>query len=362
MHMDIFNDDAFSEVSMTTALENYEYVPGLISSMNLFEDVPISTTGVSVERRNNTLELIPTSLRGEDLEEGKKDGRDLRTFETTRIAKGHTLRASEIQNVRAFGEESDLETMVAFIARYQSKLMVQVEATWEFQRLGAIFGKVLDVNGSTIVDWYGQWNITKPDVIDFELDTTATQVELKCRDVLRRMQDASDDAWLPNTTVAGLAGDSFFDKLTTHKSVKETYLNQSQATQLNAAFGLATKSGFRAGSYATVAFGGITFINYKGSKTFNKTAVEGEKTGKEAFGVRSTRCKFFPINAPGVFQQAFAPGESFDMANTLGRNVYSMLIRDEKRNFWVRPEVYSYPLFICTRPEMLLEAKESSAA
>jgi hypothetical protein len=343
-------------------MEDYEYAPGLISSMNLFEDVPIATTAVSVERRGNTFELIPTSERGAPLPEGKRDGRNLRMYETVRIAKGHTLQASEIQNIRAFGTESELETAITYIARYQSRLMVQVEATWEFQRLGAIFGKVLDADGSTIVDWFNEWGITRPDVIDFALDTATTAVEQKCRDVLRTMQDKAEAAWLPSTSVVGLAGDSFFDKLTQHKSVKETYLNQSAATQLNAAFGLSTQSGFRAGSYATFAFGGITFINYKGATGFKKTDAEGANTGKAAFGVRSTRCKFFPINAPGVFQQAWAPGESFEWANTLGRPVYSLMLRDRDRDFWVRPEVYSYPLFICTRPEMLLEAKESASA
>ena len=113
MHMDIFNDDAFSAVTMTAALEDFEFTPGLISSLNLFEDVPTSTTSVSVEKRGNTFELIGTSERGEPIDEGTRDGRDLRVFNTTRIAKGHTIQASEIQNVRAFGEESDLETMIS---------------------------------------------------------------------------------------------------------------------------------------------------------------------------------------------------------------------------------------------------------
>lgn len=360
MHMDIFNDDAFSATSMTTAIETYEFQPGLISSMNLFEEVPIVTTTVGVERRGNGFELIPTTLRGEPLPEGKRDGRNLRQFETVRIAKGHTLKASEIQNVRAFGTESELETAITYMARYQQRLMRELEATWEFMRLGAVFGKVLDASGAVIVDWFTEWNITRPDVINFELDTAATNVEQKCRDVLRRMQDVVDERWMPNTSVVGLAGDVFFDKLTQHKSVRETYLNQSQATNLNRSFGLATQSGFRAGSYATFEYGGILFINYKGAKNFNKTAAEGTTTGKEAFGVRSTRCKFFPVGAPGVFQEAFAPGESFEWANTLGRPVYSLLLRDRDRDFWVRPEVYSYPLHICTVPEALFEAQASA--
>jgi hypothetical protein len=30
-----------------------------------------------------------------------------------------------------------------------------------------------------------------------------------------------------------------------------------------------------------------------------------------------------------------------------------------ERNAWVKVEVYSYPLFICTRPEMLQRAKRA---
>lgn len=359
MHMDIFNDDAFSATSMTKALENFEFQPGLITSLNLFEDVPIATTSISIERRGNTFELIPTSERGSPIEEGKRDGRDLRNFNTSRIAKGHTLQASEIQNVRAFGEESDLETMISYVARYQQKLLTSVSATWEFQQLGAAFGKVLDVDGRVIYDWFNEWQIAKPAEINFELDTEATLVETKCREVLRRMQDLADEAWLPNTSVVGLAGDSFFDKLTTHKSVRETYLNQTQATALNNAFGLANQDGFRAGSYASFVFGGITFVNYKGAKSFDKTAAEGSKTGKASFGVQSAKCKFIPVNAPGVFQSAFAPGESWEWANTIGRPLYSLMLRDEQRGFWVRPEIYSYPIYVCTRPEMLLTAKEA---
>lgn len=67
--------------------------------------------------------------------------------------------------------------------------------------------------------------------------------------------------------------------------------------------------------------------------------------------------KFFPVGAPGVFQVAYSPAETFDYVNTPGLPVYGMTIPDRDRNAWVRVEQYSYPLHICTRPEMLLRAK-----
>lgn len=358
MHMDIFNNDAFSAVTMTTALEDYEFKPGLIGSLGLFESVPSATETVSVERRGNTLAIIATSERGAPIEEGKREGRTLRYFGTSRIAKGHTIRASEIQNIRAFGQESELETMVSYVGRYESKLIGDVELTWENMMLGAVFGKVLDADGSTIVDWFAEWGISEPSEIDFALDTSTTDVEQKCRGVIRTMMKASQGAWTLGTRVVGLAGDSFFDKLTGHATVKQTYLNTSQAQTLNRAFGVATQSVFNAGSYAVFDYGGILFINYRGSDSFTDGGTAGTKGG---MGIVSTKCRFFPMNAPGVFQETFAPGESFEFANTVGRKLYAYMIRDNDRNMWVRPEVYSYPLYMCTRPEMLLRAKEKAA-
>lgn len=362
MHMDIFNDDAFSTVSMTNALEDFEFKPHLISSMNLFEDVPIATEAVSVERRGNTLSIIPTTERGAPLPEGKRDGRNIRLFRTSRIAKGHTIQASEIQGIRAFGTEADLETMIGYVGRYEQKLVGDVELTWENMQLGAVQGKVLDADGTVIVDWFDEWGITPPAEVDFALDTAGTDVELKCRGVVRAMQDAADGNWLPGTRVIGLAGDSFFDKLTTHGSVREVYLNTQQAQALTRAFGVATRTVLQEGSYAIFDYGGILFINYRGASAFMKGEAEGAQVGKKAMGIMSKRCKFFPMNAPGVFQQAFAPGEAFDMVNTIGKKLYALMLRDRDRNFWARPEVYSYPIYICTKPEMLLKAKESAGA
>ncbi|SSZ38884.1 Uncharacterised protein [Bartonella grahamii] len=60
------------------AIENYEFQPGLVSSLNLFEEVETSTTVVGIERRDNTFSLIQTSKRGAPLAEGDREGRNLR--------------------------------------------------------------------------------------------------------------------------------------------------------------------------------------------------------------------------------------------------------------------------------------------
>ncbi|MBU6246463.1 MAG: major capsid protein [Xanthomonadaceae bacterium] len=39
---------------------------------------------------------------------------------------------------------------------------------------------------------------------------------------------------------------------------------------------------------------------------------------------------------------------------TLGKPIYVVPIEDRDRQEWWRQEVYSYPLHICTRPEVLM--------
>lgn len=359
MHMDIFNDDAFSGITMSAALEDFDFKPFLIGTMNLFDEIPISTTEVSVERRGNTFELIPTTPRGAPLVEGYRDGRTLRKFSTSRIAKGMTLSASEIQNLRAFGQESDLETMISYVSRYQTRLIRDVEATWENMMLGAVQGVVLDADGSIIVDWFAEWGIPKPAEINFALDTATTNVEAICRDILRAMARKGKDAVKSTTTIIALCGDAFFDKLTQHKSVREAYLNTPRALQLGNGFGVAGRSAGQ-GSFSAFEFGGIQFINYRSVDDFDDDAAEaGTAIGKAMLGIPSDRCKLFPMGADGTFSEAFAPGESWEFVNTIGRPLYSLMVRDGQRDHWVRPEVYSYPLFMCSRPELLMRARAS---
>jgi hypothetical protein len=63
------------------------------------------------------------------------------------------------------------------------------------------------------------------------------------------------------------------------------------------------------------------------------------------------------VGGKDVFEVAQSPAETFDFVNTPGQPSYAMLIPDRDRNAWIKPEVYSYPLHICTRPAMLQRAK-----
>ncbi|WP_455475344.1 major capsid protein [Bartonella sp. B17] len=352
MNFSIFKNEAFSNTSMTKALELYEFQPDLIGSLNIFENVETDTTIATVERRDIGLELIKTSPRGAPIKVGKRIKRNLRNFETVRIAKSATLHASEIQNMRTFGKSNELQTAINFISLYQNKLVREIEMTWENMQLGAIKGAVLDADGTVIYDWFKEWGIPRPKAINFDLDTENTNVEGICREIVRSIKRKAGNKYMPNSQIIALCGDTFFDKLTSHKMVRETYLNTTQAQNLNRAFGVATESPVGTGSFAYFYYGGIFFYNYHSIDDYDETAKEGTKL---ALGVKPNEAHFVPVNVDGVFQKIFAPGESWSHVNEIGLSLYSTMVHDLDREFWVQPEVFSYPLFICLRPEMLMK-------
>lgn len=338
--IDVFSGDAFNTFELTAALEATDYKPGFLGSLGIFEPVPVRTETVAVERRENTLSVVATSDRGAPLAQGSKGARTIRDFRTYRIAKGDRLNASEIQNIRAFGSDSELEQVQEEVMRRLIRVRDDVELTHEYHRLGALQGIVLDADGSPIINWYDEWGIAQPSEIDFDLDNAnpaSGALRKKCNQTIRAMAKASKGAWVDGMTqVYGLCGDNFYDDLVAHPEVRETYKGWAAAADLRPA-----------NPYEIFRFGSINWVNYRGTDDGSTVAVGTDK------------CHLFPVGARGVFQHAMSPGESFDWVNTPGQPFYALQVPDEKRNTFVDLEVYSYPLFICTRPGMLLRGKRT---
>lgn len=343
-NMDIFKSNAFSMLSITEALNNVPFQPSFLRDLNLFTPKPVRTIGVEVEEKNGTLSLIPTSNRGAPLTEADREKRKIRDFRTQRIAKHDRLMASELQGIRAFGSESELLQVANEINTRMNGptgLIRDVELTWENMMLGAIQGIVLDADGSTIYNYFTAFEISQASEIAFDLTAASPAsgaVRKKCTQVVRQMMKAASGGWVPGRTyVMGLAGDDFWDDLTGNAEVRQTYLNTQEAKDLRG--GLA---------YETFNYGGITWVNYRGTDDGTTVAIHTDK------------CRFIPVNGNGVFQMAYSPGESLEVVNTLGQPVYGMVIPDDERNMFVDLEVYSYPLPICTRPAMLQRAKRGA--
>lgn len=341
--LDIFNQDAFTAIELTAAVNKTPFLPSRLGQLNLFTPQPVRTKTVWVEEREGVLSLIQTSPRGAPLDQRATEQRKGRDFRTLRIAKGDRLMADEIQDIRAFGTDSEEVQVMDEVSRRlngPTGLRRDIELTHENMRLGAVQGVVTDADDTTLFNWFTEFSITQATEIDFDLDAASPAsgvVRKKCNQVVRQMMRAAAGAWVSGQTIVyALCGDAFWDDLTAHSEVRTTYLNTQQAAELRE--GLA---------YESFRYGGITWENYRGTDDGSTVAIS------------TNEAKFFPVNAPGVFITAFSPAETFDFVNTPGLPIYSMIIPDLQRNTFVDIEAYSYPLPICTRPAMLQRAKRT---
>lgn len=345
-HLDVFHSDAFTMQSMISAVNKRPYRPSFLGDLKLFTVKRISTEVATFEQKDGKLNLIQTSPRGAPLKRRERDPRSLRHLMAPRIATSDTITASALARLRKFGSEIDMVSAQTEVAERQGNLQSDVELTWEHMRLGAVQGIVNDADGTTpLYNLYNLFDVTQPAEIDFDLDN-ASPVEgalrTKCTQVVRASQRAAQDAWLENRTyLYGICDDVFYDQFVAHPEYRAWQKNQPSAPQL------AAPTAFREFDY-----GGIRFRNYRGT--------DDPAATKDNVKVPTGTCKFFPVDAaPDLWQVVFTPGEFFDTINLPGQELYPLVIPDRDRNAYVDVELYSYPLFVNTRPKCLQRARNT---
>ncbi|MGF6978955.1 hypothetical protein QFZ94_007470 [Paraburkholderia sp. JPY465] len=345
--LDVFHQDPFTAIALTDAVQRNPFQPVGLGALNVFEPNPIRTKALAVEQRQGKLVLIPFSERGAEGTQRTTEKRQMRYFDVPRLMHDDTVYAEEVEGIREFGTESVLMQVETEVARRLSGptgLLASVEYTKEYLRLAALQGLVLNPkDGSVYYNWFTQFGIAQPAVIPFNLAAgTANTLRPICNGLVRSMARKAQGAFTATTRVYGLCGDAFYDAFVNHPDVIRTFVNWSDARAL--------RDNSQGAAFEAFDFAGITWFNYRGSD--DNTTIK----------VPDNNVQFFPVGAPGVFREAMAPGETVDWVNTPGRPVYVLPIFDLLRRMWWKMETYAYPLFICTRPEVLFQGTALASA
>jgi hypothetical protein len=331
--LDIFNGDAFSVQSLTKAINDTPYQPMLIGEMGLFSEDGITTTSLSIERQGTTLSLVPSSPRGSPGKPVTNDKRTLIPISTVHLKQDGAVIADEVQNLRAFGSETELESVQTLVNKKLAKMRRNVDVTIEWQRIGAIKGQVLDSDGSTVIlDMFTTFGLSQQ-TKDMNLDNDATKV----KQMIVQAQRLSETALggLMHRGFVALCGINFFDTLVGHPAVEKSYdrwldgqfLRESQRSQ---------KSGTPGFQYV-----GVEWREYKG-------AVSGQTF------VADDEAYLIPVGVPDLFITNFAPADYMETVNTNGLPYYA---KQEmmKMNKGVELEAQSNPISICTRPNAVIK-------
>lgn len=332
MLLDAFNTSAFNCISLTDAINRMPFKPSRIGAMGLFDVRGVTTTSVMVEEKDGVLSLLPTKARGGIPSVSAAEKRYARNFVIPHIPLDDCVRADEVQNVRAFGSQTELEGVAQVVNDKIAKMRQSHEVTLEYHRLGAVKGLVLDADGVTpIHNLFTEFNCTQlaPVVGGFaEFDFTAATPPVKetCLGIIRAIETQLGNA--PYDHIHCFCDATFFDGLISEAGVVAAYAAQTNAAVLIND----TRKGF--------VFGGITFEEYRG--TIGTVQL-----------VEANSAYFFPVGCPGLFTTTFAPADYIETVNTVGLPYYAkQQVMDFDKGIMISTQ--SNPLCLCTRPMSLV--------
>lgn len=339
--LDIFNSNAFSTLSLTDAINNVKFVPGRISSMGLFQESSVAVTSIAIEEKNGVLSLISPTGRGGPGTMVDRGRRALRSVTIPHFQIDDAVMAESVQGVRAFGQETAVETVMGKVMEQSAIHAQSLAATQEYSRLGAIKGIVTYNDGSTL-DLFNFFEVDAVAERDWDLDNASPVggvLRATCAAVYRQIAGILEG--VPFAGVHALCGDAFFDDLIKHNEVRATYLASQEASELRRGY---IGSG-QQGVYGAFEFGGIVWENYRGS------------VGDTTF-VNTDKAHFFPTGVPGLFRTYYAPADYMETVNTMGRRLYEKMFampNDKGMNM----EVQMNGLEFCTRPRVLLQGRRT---
>lgn len=330
--LDVFKGDAFSTKEMTKAINIIPTQYGLINKLGIFKENGVSTTSVSVERKNGVLNILTATERGGQGNANVSGKRDMVSLEIPNFTLIDTIKAADVQNVRKFDTENELEGVYDVVNDKLAEMKAKHEITLEYLRAGALRGNIQDGSGNVLANLFTTFGITQKS-FSFKTSATDTEIPTVLRNVKRYIETSLKGEVMNN--VLCLCSGNFFEALVNHSSIKDAY---------NAYQG---KTPYRDDLREDFIFNGIHFIEYEGSASNAK--------GQSLRFIPDNEAIFLPMGTMNVFETVFAPADYIEAVNTKGVPYYAkQKIQDFEKG--IDMETQSNPLPICKRPDLLVKA------
>jgi len=333
--LDIFNNDVFGLVSLTTAINKAPFNPTKLGSMKLFNVGGINTLAAAIDIRDGEISVYSTGARGASVNTHKTASRSTKSFTVPHIPVDGEVKADEVTGVRAFGKETELETVSGVVAQKTKAIRANFETTFEFHRANALQGRLVDADGVTVLyDWFAEFGIVRQ-IVDFDFSNVNADIKQLCLDIIRLTEDALGATVFEG--VKALCGHEWFDAFVSHPKVVDAYIRYRDGEWLR------TQQAGRRGPGFT--FGGIEFMEYR------------VQIGTLNF-VPAAEAAFFPHGVTGLYGVYFAPANYVETVNTKGRPFY---MKKERQRFDTGVDLHaqSNPLFIPHRPAALIRGTKS---
>ena len=319
-----FTPNAFSLHTLTAAINNLKYQPGLIGSMGLFEEAGIATLDAAIEELDGVLNLVDVTARGAPGKPIGGEARRLRSFRVPHLPQRAAILADEVQGVRAFGSENSAESLMTRVNERLANLRRNLDYTIESHRLAAVMGNFYDASGvaKSLFTEVGVIQQTQSMALS---DSATSKAREKAELVKEKVEYALDGVAYSGIDVICHPG--FWKKLLEDKDNKESVLNWNAAATL------------RGDTRDAITLNGLTYIRYRGTSAVKVTE----------------DCAYaIPRGVPGLFLTRFAPANYNETVNTIGLPYYAKSIpMDFDKGYEI--EAQSNPINLCTRPAAIIK-------
>jgi hypothetical protein len=323
MANNLFQDTFGNAVELTAAIQRNPVNMGTLAKLKQFTESGVSTTECLIDYKTDVIRLVPVAPRGgvaDPYQSGTEDGVKISALH---IPTRSSVYADECQDKRAFGT-TDLDSPLALRDRKLRGMRMNIEATIENLRFGAIRGKVLDFDGSELLDLYALFGITQTS-LSLDLNVSTTQILNRVIAAERESEDACSGA-VPAGYVV-LAAPDFMDKLRSNPAY-DTSLRYGRPSEL--------MKDFRNG----IAIGNSTFIECRSTPGLPVRIPAGE-----AYMV--------PQGIADLLITRYAPGDYMTAVNTPGQPLY-VVSEEMPMGKGYALEAQSNPINFCSRPGAII--------
>ncbi len=325
----VWNDERFSVHSLTAAINEEPSVPDQIGKSGLFDEDGVETTYIDIERQGNDLQLVEPTPRGGPGETTGDEVRTLETFKIPHYQRDDHVTADEIQNVRQFGSDNQLEGLRARVVKKGSRHARDLDNTLEHQRIGAISGIVTTAKGTVLTNLYSKFGYAVPAPLDLDHSDSGLKLGRVLKYALYGIEDDLDRNY---GHIHTFTGRNLHEWIWNRPEVRETFLNTTSAGVL------------RNDVPDVFEYGAFKFERYK----------QGKKAREAGGGtyIGHDEARVVPFGVQDLFLTRFAPADYEETVNTEGLPLYMRQYADPNgkgRSL----EVQMNPISICTNPGVL---------
>lgn len=326
--MPLSNDNKYGVKPLTEAVNNLPSTPTIIRDTGLFVETPLTTTHIDVGGKDGELTLVQAVPRGAIGEPVKTKYQKIKTFKTVHLPKNDVILADDVQDLAVFGSDNKAKAVNEAVLDKAEAMKADIEYSREHLQLGALQGKIINADGTTIYDLYQEFGLKRAEYV-LELSNESLEVGKDIDDLLIKQT-----GFLGNHLSKGwvaFCSPEFLQELQYHPKIKELYARFADGAKV-----------YRDGVEVAFRHRGIDFINY--THKFGTTA-----------DIKAGEAHLSPLGTK-LFKEYLSPANMNGTANTKALAYY---LSREKMKHDIGWELYaqSNPLPLVLKPKVCATLK-----